>query len=65
VRIDCHTKPIAHLRALWVDGFQARFERHHATDGGMRHAIVRLAADDPAARLNRCRGRRRSCMSRE
>ncbi|MER8436769.1 hypothetical protein NKH36_18480 [Mesorhizobium sp. M1312] len=30
---------------MWVNRFQARFERHRATDGDMRHAIVRLAAD--------------------
>ncbi|MET3579066.1 AcrR family transcriptional regulator [Mesorhizobium robiniae] len=35
----------ADLRALWVDWFQARFERHRATDSDMRHAVARLAAD--------------------
>jgi len=35
----------ADLRALWANWFQARFERRRATDGDMRHAIVRLAAD--------------------
>ena len=33
------------LRDLWAAWFQARLERHGATDGDLRLTIVRLAAD--------------------
>ena len=33
------------LRPLWADWFQARLERHHATDSDPRLVVVRLAAD--------------------
>jgi AcrR family transcriptional regulator len=33
------------LRALWVRWFQARTDRHQATDSDMKLAVVRLAAD--------------------